>query len=82
MPAVLAVRGAAMVAGGDRLLAIAEWGRAPHGGAPLAARRGVTRATTPCVATRHRVCRRLAVAAFERAGGPWAAQATAVGGAE
>lgn len=77
LPAVLALSCAAMLAGCDSLLAIAEWGRDPAGGAPLAARLGFNRARTPCVATLHRVFRRLDVAAFERAVGAWAAAAAA-----
>jgi hypothetical protein len=66
-----------MLAGCDSLLAIAEWGRDPHAGAPLAQRLGFTRERTPCVATLHRVFRRLDVAAFERAVGAWAAAVAA-----
>ena len=51
-----------MLAGCDSLLAIAEWGRDPHAGAPLAQRLGFTRERTPCVATLHRVFKRLDVA--------------------
>ncbi len=61
-----------MLAGCDSLLAIAQWGRDPHAGAPLAQRLGFTRSQTPCVATLHRVFRRLDVAAFERAVSAWA----------
>jgi hypothetical protein len=75
LDAILALSCAAMLAGCDSLLAIAEWGRDPHGGAPLAARLGFTRARTPCVATLHRVFRAIDVAAFERAVGAWAADA-------
>ena len=75
LAAILALACAAMLAGCDSLLAIAEWGRDPHAGAPLAQRLGFTRVRTPCVATLHRVFRRLDVAAFERAVGAWA-QAT------
>lgn len=75
--AILALSCAAMLAGCDSLLAIAEWGRDPHAGAALAQRLGFTRERTPCVATLHRVFRRLDVAAFERAVGAWAAAATA-----
>ncbi len=74
--AILALSCAAMLAGCDSLLAIAEWGRDPRAGAPLAARLGFTRERTPCVATLHRVFRRLEVAAFERAVGTWAAAVT------
>ena len=73
--AILALSCAAMLAGADSLLAIAEWGRDPAGGAPLATRLGFTRAKTPCVATLHRVFRRLDAAAFEAAVGAWAADA-------
>jgi DDE family transposase len=77
LAAILALACAAMLAGCDSLLAIAEWGRDVHGGAPLAQRLGFTRARTPCVATLHRVFRRLEVTAFERAVGAWAAATTA-----
>jgi hypothetical protein len=77
LEAILSLACAAMLAGCDSLLAIAEWGRDPHGGAPLAQRLGFTRTRTPCVATLHRVFRRLAVTAFERAVGAWAAAAAA-----
>ncbi len=73
LAAILALSCAAMLAGCDSLLAIAEWGRDPHAGAPLAQRLGFTRERTPCVATLHRVFRRVDVAAFERAVGAWAA---------
>lgn len=76
LAAVLALACAAMLAGCDSLLAIAEWGRDPHAGAPLAQRLGFTRERTPCVATLHRVFRRLDVAAFERAVGQWTAAVT------
>jgi DDE_Tnp_1-associated len=76
LAAILALSCAAMLAGCDSLLAIAEWGRDPHAGAPLAQRLGFTRARTPCVATLHRVFRRLDVSAFERAVGAWAAAVT------
>ena len=80
LPAILALSCAAMLAGCDSLLAIAEWGRDPAGGAPLAARLGFTRARTPCVATLHRVFRRIDAAAFERAVGGWAAAVAAAAG--
>lgn len=72
LAAILALSCAAMLAGCDSLLAIAEWGRDPHAGGPLAQRLGFTRTQTPCVATLHRVFRRLDVAAFERAVSAWA----------
>src|SRR3954453_18299205 len=71
LAAILALRCAAMLAGCASLLAIAEWGRDPHAGAPLAQQLGFTRERTPCVATLHRVFRRLDVAAFERAVSAW-----------
>lgn len=77
LAAVLALACAAMLAGCDSLLAIAEWGRDPHAGAPLARRLGFTRDRTPCVATLHRVFKRLDGAAFEAAVGQWAAAAMA-----
>jgi DDE_Tnp_1-associated len=78
LPAILALACAAMLAGCDSLLAIAEWGRDPAGGAPLASRLGFTRARTPCVATLHRVFRRIEVTAFERVVGAWAAEVAAL----
>ncbi|MDP9370557.1 MAG: transposase family protein, partial [Chloroflexota bacterium] len=72
LSAILARSCAAMLAGCDSLLAIAEWGRDPAGGARLAEHLGLTRATTPCVATLHRVFKAIDVAAFERAVGAWA----------
>ena len=80
LAAILALSCAAMLAGCDSLLAIAEWGRDPHAGAPLAQRLGFTRERTPCVATLHRVFKRLDVAAFETAVGQWAAAVTSVVG--
>jgi hypothetical protein len=80
LPAILALAGAAMLAGCDSLLAIAEWGRDPAGGAPLASRLGFTRAKTPCVATRHRVFRRIDVMAFEQVVGAWATEVGAIVG--
>ena len=77
LAAILALSCAAMLAGCDSLLAIAEWGRDPHAGAPLAQRLGFTRERTPCVATLHRVFRRVDVATFERAVGAWAAAVAA-----
>lgn len=76
LAAILALACAAMLAGCDSLLAIAEWGRDPHAGAPLAQRLGFTHERTPCVATLHRVFKRLDVAAFERAVGSWTAAAS------
>ena len=38
LAAIFALSCAAMLAGCDSLLAIAEWGRDPHAGAPLAPR--------------------------------------------
>jgi DDE_Tnp_1-associated len=78
LPAILALACAAMLAGCDSLLAIAEWGRDSAGGAPLAGRLGFTRAKTPCVATLHRVFRRIDVTAFEQVVGAWAAEVAAI----
>lgn len=80
LPAILALACAAMLAGCDSLLAIAEWGRDPAGGAPLAGRLGFTRSRTPCVATLHRVFRRIDVAAFEQVVGAWATEVAALVG--
>lgn len=78
LPAILALACVAMLGGHDSLLAIAEWGR--HQGTELATRLGFTRARTPCVATLHRVFRRLDAAQFERLVGHWAEQVcTALG---
>ena len=77
LAAILALACAAMLAGCDSLLAIAEWGRDPNAGAPLARRLGFTHERTPCVATLHRVFKRMDVAAFERAVGAWTAAASA-----
>jgi hypothetical protein len=68
--AILLLAGVAMLCRCDSLLAIAEWGR--DQGAAGAARLGFRCARTPCVATLHRVFRRLAVVAFERTIGEWA----------
>src|ERR1041384_2333438 len=77
-PAILTLACTAMLCGCDSLLAIAEWGR--DQGAPIAARLGFTRPQTPCVATLHRVFRRLDVRQFEQVVGQWAeAVAVAVG---
>src|SRR6266705_562478 len=62
----------AMLCRCDSQLAIAEWGR--DQGAELAARLGFTRQRTPCVATFHRVFRRLEVARFEQAVARWVEQ--------
>lgn len=77
LAAILALSCAAMLAGCDSLLAIAEWGRDPYAGASMAQRLGFTRERTPCVATLHRVFRRVDVTAFERAVGAWAAAVAA-----
>lgn len=78
LPAILTLACAAMPAGCDSLLAIAEWGRDPRAGTPLAQQLGFTRERTPCVATLHRVFRQLDVAAFEQAVGQWALAVTTV----
>lgn len=72
LPAILALTCAAMLANCNSLLAIAQWGR--DQGAPIAARLGFTRRQTPCVATLHRVFRRLDVPQFEQVVGRWAEQ--------
>lgn len=76
--AILALACVGMLCGNDSLLAIAQWGR--HQGVRLAARLGFTRERTPCVATLHRVFRRLDVAAFERLLGQWAEEVCAAVG--
>jgi len=64
----------AMLCRCDSQLAIAQWGR--DQGAELAARLGFTRRHTPCVATFHRVFRRLDVPCFEQAVTHWVEQAS------
>lgn len=68
--AILLLACAAMLCRCDSLLAIAEWGR--DQGAAMASRLGFRCERTPCVATLHRVFRRLDVGAFERVVGAWA----------
>jgi len=66
---------AAMLCGARSLYAVAQWGRErveedPAALVPL----GVPAGRSPCVATLHRVCKALDVAAFERALGTWLAE--------
>lgn len=79
LKAILAQTCTAMLVECDSLLAIAEWGHDPQAGAPLAARLDFTRARTTCVATLHRVFRRLDVAAFNTAVRQCAAATAALG---
>jgi len=67
--AILALATCAMLCGARSLYAIAQWGR--DQGAPTAQALGFSRDQTPCVATLHRVFRRLNGEAFERALGRW-----------
>lgn len=61
----------AMVCGARSLYAIAQWGR-EHGSAEVRAALGITRASTPSVATLFRLFRDLDPTAFEEALGAWA----------
>lgn len=67
--AILALATCAMLCGARSLYAIAQWGR--DQGAPTARALGFSREKTPCVATLHRVFKRLDVAAFEGVVGSW-----------
>jgi len=67
--AILALATCAMLCGARSLYAIAQWGR--DQGAPTAQALGFSRDQTPCVATLHRVFRRLNGETFERALGRW-----------
>jgi hypothetical protein len=59
-----------MLAGARSLYAIAQWGRSQPPAVVTAL--GFTRETTPCVATLHRVFRRLDITAYETALRHWA----------
>ena len=78
LAAILALSCAAMLAGCDSLLAIAEWGRDPAGG-PLAPRLGFTRGAPAC-GDPAPCLQALDVAAFEHAVGAWAAAVDAACG--
>ncbi len=67
--AVLALACAATLCGCSSLTAIAQWGR--EQGKTLLTRLGFTRFPTPCVATCHRIFRRLEVEALEAALTRW-----------
>ena len=64
MWAMLALATCAMLSGARSLYAIGQWGR--DQGIPVAQALGFSRDQTPCVATLHRVFRRLDRGAFER----------------
>lgn len=65
----------AMLCGARSLYAMAQWGRERLEDDPaLLERLGLPPGRSPCVATLHRVCKALAVAAFERAVGAWLAE--------
>ncbi len=65
----------AMLCGARSLYAIAQWGRERMADDPaLRAALGFAPGRSPCVATRHRVFKRIDVAAFEAALGGWLAQ--------
>ena len=70
LPAILALSPAAMLSGARSLYAIAQWGRLQPPGVVRAL--GFTRPGTPCVATLHRLFRRLDAGAFEAALAIWA----------
>jgi hypothetical protein len=76
--AILSLACLAMLCNCDSLNAIAQWGR--DQGAGVAARLGFTRARTPCVATLHRVFRRLDREQFEGVIGRWAERVCAAAG--
>jgi hypothetical protein len=77
--AVLTFAVCAMVCGARSLYAIAQWGR-EQGSAEVRAALGITRASTPSVATLFRLFRDLDRDAFERALGTWVrAQGLAAG---
>lgn len=66
---------AAMLCGARSLYAIAQWGRERRADTPaLLAALGFAPGRSPCVATLHRVFKRIDVAAFEAALGGWLAQ--------
>lgn len=66
---------AAMLCGARSLYAMAQWGRERLADQPdLLVALGLRPGRSPCVATLHRVFKRLDVAAFERAVGGWLAQ--------
>ena len=67
--AILCLATCAMLCGARSLYAIAQWGR--DQGAPMAHALGFSRDQTPCVATLHRVFRRLDREAFEGILGSW-----------
>src|ERR1700674_5736459 len=65
---------AAMLSGARSLYAIAQWGRERLGDAPdLLQALGLEVGRSPCVATLHRVFKRLDVNGFEQALGGWLA---------
>ena len=77
--AILTFSVCAMVCGARSLYAIAQWGR-EQGSAEVRAALGISRASTPSVATLFRVFRDLDRDAFERVLGAWArAQGLAAG---
>ena len=77
--AILTLSVCALVCGARSLYAIAQWGR-EQGSAEVRAALGITRASTPSVATLFRLFRDLDRDAFERALGAWVrAQGLAAG---
>jgi len=70
LPALLALATTAMLSGARSLYAIAQRGRMQEPATVKAL--GLTRATTPCVATLHLVFKELDVVAFEAALRTWA----------
>ena len=73
--ALLQLAVAAILCGARSLYAIAQWGRERREDDPaLLEALGLPPGRSPCVATLHRVCKALDVAAFEGAVGQWLAQ--------
>src|SRR5512146_988480 len=70
LPAILALATGAMLCGARSLYAIAQWGRDQE--PELLASLGLTRPSSPSVATYHRVFSRLDAVAFEKALSRWA----------
>jgi hypothetical protein len=73
--ALLQLAVAAMLCGARSLYAVAQWGHERLEDDPaLLEQLGLPPGRSPCVATLHRVCKALDVAAFEQAVGAWLAQ--------
>jgi hypothetical protein len=77
LPAILALAVAAMISGARSLYAIFQWGRLQPPEVVITlgfVKKNGKPKKTPCVATLHRVFKRLDVARFERALGEWSNQ--------